>query len=377
MRIAFDARVIQDHFPGIGRYALHLLEAIAAADPGAEIVAFYDPNAPRRDESLACLQSQPNISLCPAPPIFALQSQLIMRRLIGASGADLAHSPYYVAPYFSPAPLIVTIYDLIPLTQSHQPPRGRDRWLYLWLNRLAAGRAAHVITASHHAAAEIRTRLGVPPARLSVIPAAPAPDFQPASRDAVASLRARLDLNAPYLLHVGINKPHKNQAVLIKAFARLCHEGSAGDAVLALAGPLDPRYPDPRHVTEAAGIGERVRVLGPVTDEDLVGLYSDALAFVFPSLAEGFGLPLLEAMACGAPIACSDRSPLTEVAGPGALTFDPGDPAALAAVLRPLLHDAELRAAQRVRSLARAAAFSWTQAAEQTLAVYRRVLGNS
>lgn len=376
MRIAFDARVVQGHFPGIGRYAIRLLDAIAVAAPETPVVAFYVPNAAHLGESLASLRSRSNVSFHPAPPIFAPWGQVIMRRLIQRSGADIVHSPYYVAPYFSPAPLVVTVHDLIPLDRSHRPPRDVDRWLYPWLNRLAARRAAHIITVSRHAAAEIRTRLGVPPERLSVIPEAPAPSFRPASEAAVAEMRARLGLTAPYLLHVGINKPHKNQAALIRAVARLCREGSLGEAILVLAGPRDPRYPDPRREAEAAGIGEQVRVLGPVTDEALVALYSDALAFVFPSLAEGFGLPLLEAMACGAPVACSNRPPLTEVAGQGAPAFDPTDPAAIAAALRPLLRDPALRAAQRTRSLGRAAEFSWARAAEQTIAVYRRVVTN-
>lgn len=377
MRIAFDARVVQDHFPGIGRYAVQLLDALATIAPTTPILAFYVPNAPRRDDSLSCLQLRPNITLVPAPPIFVPRGQLVMRRLIREIGADLVHSPYYVAPFVSPVPLIVTIHDLIPLTQTHRPARGLDRWLAPSLNRLAARRAAHIITVSGHAAAEIRTHLRVPLERLSVIPEAPAPHFRPASGASVRAMRARFNLQGPYLLHVGINKPHKNQAALIQAFARLVGDDAVGQAVLVLAGPLDPRYPNPRQMAEAAGIGEQVCVLGPVSDEELVALYSDALAFVFPSLAEGFGLPLLEAMACGAPTVCSNRPPLAEVAGRGVLTFDPSDPATLAAVLRPVLSDSALRASQRARSLARAAEFSWTRAAEQTLAVYRRALSNS
>lgn len=375
MNIAFDARVVQDHYPGISRYAVSLLDAVAEALPQSEISAFYVAQAPRREDTLAPLRARPNIRLIPAPRIRAPQGQLTMRRLIGQSGANVVHSPYFIAPFLSPAPLVITIHDLIPLTHAGMVPQGGGRWLYPWLNRLAARRATHLLAVSSSVAADARRLLGVPPHKLTVVAEAPAPHFRPAPPAAVAAVRARHGLGeAPYLLHVGINKPHKNQARLLQAFAatRPAYHGTR----LVLAGPIDPRWPHPADLAREAGVSQQVHVLGPIPDADLPPLYSGARAFIFPSLAEGFGLPLLEAMACGAPCAVSEVAPLTEwtVNGTAALLFDPLNVSAMRKALERLIASNDLAQALRAQGLARAADFTWPRAARRVIEVYRQVV---
>jgi alpha-1,3-rhamnosyl/mannosyltransferase len=268
-------------------------------------------------------------------------------------------------PYRPGVSTVVTLYDMIPVQQ----PRGYSvlaRLVFGTAVRLAARAAAQLITISEASARDLESRLGLPPARLTAIPLAADPVFAPQPSAAVAALRARLGLPAEYLLYFGSNKPHKNLPRLVQGFL-----GLEQAPPLVVAGHWDARFPEAQRLAEAAG--PRVRFLGPVAAGDLPALYSGALLFVFPSLAEGFGLPPLEAMACGAPVVCSQASSLPEVVGDAGLLFDPADTAALQAVLQRALADADLRQDLRRRGLARAALFTWRAAAEQTAAVYARV----
>jgi alpha-1,3-rhamnosyl/mannosyltransferase len=174
------------------------------------------------------------------------------------------------------------------------------------------------------------------------------------------------------MLYFGSNKPHKNVPRLVEAFAAGCARASGID--LVIAGHWDERYPQAKALAERLSLKERVRFIGPVQDNDLPALYGGTELFVFPSEYEGFGLPVLEAMACGAPVVCSNRSSLPEVAGDAALLCDPHDAAALARALEQALTDRGLRAALQQRGLERAAQFTWEQAASHTLKMYRTIL---
>ncbi|MCJ7668150.1 MAG: glycosyltransferase family 4 protein, partial [Anaerolineae bacterium] len=165
------------------------------------------------------------------------------------------------------------------------------------------------------------------------------------------------------------NKPHKNLARLVEAFAEVKTERK-----LVLAGKEDPRYSEAHEVTKQLGLQDRVVFLGQVSEDDLPALYSGAALFVFPSLYEGFGLPLLEAMACGVPAISSSTSSLPEIAGQAAVMVDPLDLSQLARALERVLGDSNLRASMREEGLKQAARFSWERTAKETLAVYRQVL---
>jgi len=195
------------------------------------------------------------------------------------------------------------------------------------------------------------------------------PRFKPADPSASDELRHRLGLPDHYALYVGINKPHKNLPRLVEAFARITHHVSR--FTLVIAGHEDPRYPQARERAAALGL-DSVMFLGAVAEEDLPALYSGADLFVFPSLYEGFGLPVIEAMACGTPVACSNVSSLPEVAGDAALLFDPHTPESIAAAICQTLQNAELRERLRRRGLEQAGHFSWEHAARLTLEAYRQ-----
>jgi glycosyltransferase involved in cell wall biosynthesis len=280
---------------------------------------------------------------------------------------DLLHGPDFTVPARRRCPAVVTVHDLAflryPETQTADSRRH-----YSQVARVVT-HVERVIVDSACTAADVEALLGVPPARIRVVHLAPTPVPTPDTAQ-VAAVRARHALDGPFLLYVGTLEPRKNLGTLLRAFARL---GPAEPARLVLAGPRG--WLDEPIVAEAARLGERVRLLGPVPAADLPALYAAATAFVYPSLYEGFGLPPLEAMAAGTPVIAAKASCLPEVLDDAALFVPPEDEVGLSEALRAVLADPALRAALRARGLAQAATFSWERTAAATLAVYHEVVG--
>jgi alpha-1,3-rhamnosyl/mannosyltransferase len=281
---------------------------------------------------------------------------------------DLFHSPYYIKPYLLPCPSVVTIYDLIPrLYPKYISPWARV--IFEMAIHLAIVTSRLVISVSQSAKEDLVRLLGVPPSKVWVTPLGVDSQFCPVNEKAIFNLRQRHDLPEGYILYLGINKPHKNLGRLVEAFAEVKTEQK-----LVLAGKEDPRYGEVHEVVKQLGLQDRVVFLGQVSEDDLPALYSGATLFVFPSLYEGFGLPLLEAMACGVPVVCSSTSSLPEIAGRAAIMVDPLDLSQWARALERVLGDSNLRASMREEGLKQAALFSWEKTAKGTLAVYRQVL---
>ncbi|MDH7486509.1 MAG: glycosyltransferase family 1 protein [Anaerolineae bacterium] len=375
MRVGVDGRYIQDHFPGIGRYTYSLINALASLATDDTLVVLYNPALPNSRYDLTALTRYPNVELVRLDvPTFSLAEQLRLPSVISRLSCDVFHSPYYVKPYRLPVLSILTLYDVIPTRYPAYYPR-RTRLLIRWLHRLALRTAAHCIAISETTRADFVRYYGLAPQRITAIPLAADEHFRPAEPAAIAAVRGRYSLPPHYVLYLGSNKPHKNLPRLIDAFSRITHHASqithhASRFTLVIAGAWDPRYPEPRQRAEVSGLESVVRFLGPVPEGDLPALYSGAIAFVFPSLYEGFGLPVLEAMSCGVPVACSNTSSLPEIVGQAALTFDPADVEDMAAALSRLLSDAGLRAELRQRGLEWAQRFSWAETARRTLEVY-------
>ena len=370
MRLLFDARTLQDHFPGIGRYVFNLLRALAPLWEG-EIWVLYCPDARNTRFDLAALTRHPNVHPIPvAVPVFHWREQTDLPRLIRVIGPDLAHLPYYVRPFRPGVPNLLTLFDTIPRRFPAGYPRPR-RWLIELMQRLALRSADGFVAISQATAADFQELYGLPGDRITVTPLAADPVFRPQPPEVVAALRQRWRLDRPYVLYVGSHQPHKNLQRLLEAWAGL----DAGETMLVIAGAGDHRHAELRRRVEALGLAARVRLFADFPAAELPALYSGAACFVFPSLYEGFGLPVLEAMACGTPVACSRTSSLPEVAGEAARFFDPTDTAAIAAALDRLLADPTLRDELRQRGLARAATFSWARTAQATLAAYHRLAG--
>ncbi len=374
MRVVIDGRVIDDHFPGIGRYVFQLVDALAAvAPPEDAFEVVLEAGARDTRFGAARLARRGNVALRRVDaPVFAPASQWRMRRAIAAARADVFHATYWAGPYWPGVPTVATVYDLI----THHAPGGvsRARAALLGLAlRLALRGARHVLTISDASRRDIVAAYGLAPERVTATPLAVDGRFRPIDAATVAALRGRLGLARRHVLYVGINKPHKNLATLIDAWGILAAGGvaAAGEVELVIAGRWDPRYDDLRARAAALPAGARVRFLGPVADGDLPALYSGAAVFAFPSRYEGFGLPPLEAMACGAPVVAADASSLPEVVGDAGRLVPPDDARAWARALAEVLGQPAVAAEMRARGLARAATFSWAATARQTLEVYR------
>ncbi len=275
---------------------------------------------------------------------------------------DLLFVPAHVVPLYHP-PTIVTVHDLGYLRFPDAHPTAQRRMLDL-SSRWSARAARHIIVPSQATKHDLVRFYGVDEHKVSVVHHGVSPRFQPAPAEQVEALRSRLELDGPYILSVGTIQPRKNFETLAKALGLLLDQGV--DCPLVIAGKrgwLAERVLDRLH---ALRLGDRLCLLDYVSDEDLPAIYTGASCYVQPSLFEGFGMPVLEAMSCAVPVLVSNASSLPEVAGDGAIQFDPHDAEELASALHDVLTSAELRDAMAERSLERSKAFSWQRAAEQT-----------
>ncbi len=286
---------------------------------------------------------------------------------------DLFHAPAHRLPSRRLDRLVFTLHDLTFLSHPHLHTLSNRLDTLAAVSRAAAA-GADFIAVSGWTRDEALARLGVAGERLTVVPWAPGPAFKPLDDPARGQRHAaRFGVDRPYLLSVGSMEPRKNLVALVDAFVAL-PDGLRDRHALVLVGGEGWRNLAIRERLERARSTCRVLCLGAVRQATLVALYNGARALAYPSLAEGFGLPVVEAMACGCPVVTSSSSALPEAAGGAALLVDPGDPAALRQALERVLADEALRADLRARGLARAAALSWRRTAEQTLAVYRRAV---
>jgi glycosyltransferase involved in cell wall biosynthesis len=386
MPIYLDVSAAVHRRAGLGRYAESLARALVAAGPD-RYALFY--NRERGIEPLAGLERLParTVALGYKPWRMLVWLGQLARlgfdRFLSHSGvgpygtmpdADLFHATEHLLLPLRSVPTVLTIHDLIfrHLPEHHKP---LNRWYLNLTLPLYCRRASHIIAISECTRRDLAAAYDLPPEKITVIHEAADPCFRPQPSEAVDSVRARYDLPDRYLLFVGTIEPRKNLTRLLDAFEALYAEGLTDG--LVIVGKRGWLYGDFFARLERSPARDAVLFPGYVPDEDLPSIYTGAQSLVLPSLYEGCGLPVLEAMACGAPAACSDTSSLPEMAGDAALLFDPRDADAIAAALRRLLSDASLRESLRQRGLERAATFSWNRVAAETKAVYDAVLGRT
>jgi len=285
-------------------------------------------------------------------------------------GADVLHVTY-AGPLLCHCPMVVTVHD-VSFRRNPEWFSPRDRLVLNTGIGATLRRARAVITISRFSRGEISRFYGIPEALIHVTHLAPGAAVAGQQSAAGAAPSGKFSNLRPYVLAVGNLQPRKNLARLASAFAGVCRRGAPHR--LVIAGKAEWKESDVYRAIRECGIEDRVVLPGYVPDGDLPDLYRDADVFVFPSLYEGFGLPVLEAMACGAPVVCSSAASLPEVAGDAALMADPNDTGSIENALMEVISDPVLRASLRAKGQARAAGFSWRRTAEETLAVYRSVL---
>lgn len=374
MPIYVDVSAAVHSKAGLGRYAASLAHALVEARPGA-FALFYNGRPPA--QALRTLPQAPARSV-PAgykPWRMAVWWGQVARvpfnRLV--PGATLFHATEHLLPPLQDVPTVLTVHDLIfhLFPQYHKP---LNYWYLRWTMPLYVRRADAVIAVSEATRQDLCRHYRVPSEKVRVIYEAAAPHFRPAPSEAVVQVRRRYHLPARFALTVGTIEPRKNLPRLFQALAQL---RGAERIPLVVVGSKGWLYEETFRTVARLELEDQVSFLGYAPEEDLPALYTAADLFVLPSLYEGFGLPVLEAMSCGAPVACSRAASLQEVAGDAARYFDPYNPEAMAEAIWTLWRDADQRAHLRERGLKRAAAFSWKRAASETLALYDTLLANN
>lgn len=369
-RVIYDVRPLQtpSNLRGIGTVTRRLLETMSTLDTENEYLLLRWPG------------DEPTLSLAPTfrwrwlevgRPWPAKLGWFIDRVRLGATlkgAADIAHftSPFDLDmgwPYVGPIPprRVVTLYDLIPVLHWRETLRGKHRVLVPFFMQMAQHLryAWRLVSISEHTARLAEEVLGVDRSHVRVAPIGVDERYRPLGAGACDAFRARLGLTEPYVLYVGGANPNKNLPRLLEAFARVPEIPSL---IMLTRGA--PPTPD-----------GRVRVLQALSDADMPALYGGARLVVMPSLFEGFGLPVLEGMACGVPVACADIAPFREVAGDVARMFDPLDVAGMAAVLRDAWSDEAWRDEAMAAGVARATVFTWERCARIVLDTYREDAG--
>jgi glycosyltransferase involved in cell wall biosynthesis len=362
MRLAIDGRELRrDRRTGIGRYALEVVRA--ASQRGWTILVYGDADT-RRDLEL------PRVTVrALAAPTSAWWDQVTLPRALREDDAAVFLSPYYKTPLRAPCPCVITIHDVffIGYPGRRRPVGDAARTVAA---RLYVRRARGIVADSEHSARAIVERLGVPRARITVVPVALGPEFEPSLL--LQARRVRYAVGAAYVLYVGNFRLHKNLGRLLRAWA-LVPDTLRARHRLVLAGGDDEGRRPLHSLAVSLGIADSVVFPGRVDDADLPGLYSGASVVVLPSLEEGFGLPAVEAMACGAPVIVSDRGALPEVTGSAAVIVDADKEDALASAIAAVLVDREYAGVLRRRGLARARDFAPAHTAERVLDLLERV----
>jgi glycosyltransferase involved in cell wall biosynthesis len=352
---------------GVGVYIDHLVRHLLVVDPVNEYFLL------RWDEGHLDLYRHERVRPVFIPPgRFAGPARALEwphRAAVQEHRLDLVHYPNQFGGAFLPSsvPRVVTLHDLTPLLFPKFHPWQRVAGFRVLLRR-ALARAHHIIVDASQTKQDLLQRGLATDRDVSVIPLGVSEAFTPAPDDGAL---ARYDLPTRYILNVGVLEPRKNHVGLLRAVQRLHAQGEPISVVIV--GRDGWRWQDPLAQPDLAGLRPWVRILRHVPEVDLVALYRRAIVFAYPSLYEGFGLPILEAMACGIPVVASNRSSVPEVAGGAAILVDPTDTAALAAGLLAVLRDADLRQRLVQAGLQRARGFSWKRTAGETVQVYERV----
>jgi glycosyltransferase involved in cell wall biosynthesis len=371
MKIAIDARKWRDF--GIGTYVRNLVRQLASLDRQTTYFLFCNP----ADETTLRDLAANFVPVVDESAGYGFREHVSIPWKLRRLGVDLLHSPHYVRPLFCGTPTVVTVHDCIHLLfPEYLPSRMAWRYAHAMIGS-AIRRSALVFTVSDASRRDIlRFYPWADPDRIQVVPNAldDALLVDPGTEE-MERVRERYQIRGRYVLYTGNIKPHKNLDRLIQAFSQVKTEPGQEDLKLFIIGDEATRYPSLRRTVESAGVRQDVRFFGFVPDATLSALYRMASVFAFPSLYEGFGLPPLEAMACGTPVVTSRISSLPEVVGDAAVLVDPYSTDDIASGIRSLLTDDALRARLVERGKERVRSFSWERSVKAIHGGYMKALG--
>lgn len=372
MNIGFDFRMGGGRHGGIGRYAFELLKAELAVDKTNRFYVFYNDNA--APEDIALLDEHLNVELVRVDARhYSLKEQTTFLRVLNQLPLDVVHFPNFNHPIWYKKPFVVTIHDMV-----HHKISGhkKSRWLQFKAYQMEMGHAVRssraVIVPSEASLHDVVSYFPNSREKICVIYEGVTLEEQPDSR--VAEVKRQFLLNRPYFLFVGTLERKKNIAGLAKGFSRLIEKYNL-DVDLVFAGKPDMHYPEERARALAVKHADHLIFTGYVSDEDLAALYQGAHAYTTASLNEGFGLPGVEAMRFGVPLAVSNTPVFNEVYDDAAVYFDPTDSDDIAEKLRLLAQDQQYYEQKQERAVARAQFFDWQRAAKETLEVLRTASG--
>ncbi len=375
MKILVNAIPLSGLLTGISRYVRQLYSEMEQF-PDVEITYFdgkrLHKNMPAQADPEKWSRATAALWKLPDPVVFAMRTlhwwkyEMQLRRVCCKDSYDVYHETGFVPAAMSAVPTVYSIYDLSLIKYRHAHPRERV-WFYDFFGRRRLRFASHILTISEFIRQEICNTFALSPSNVSAVPLAPASHFYPRSAGKIDQVRKQYSLTGGYLLFVGSLEPRKNLPLLIQAMRR-CNP----DISLLLVGWQGWGEKSWMETIHESGLAQRIILTGYVDDETLACLYSGASAFVYPSLYEGFGLPILEAMACGCPVICSDVASMPEVAGDAAIRIDPAGIDDLAAAIDLLTGDQHERQRLIAGGFARAAEFTWKRTAEKTREVFQK-----
>lgn len=353
---------------GINAYIFHLLRAIGELELPHHFTVFLGERGFHEEKLDLHYTRWPTQH----PGARIVWEQLVLPELLRRAGVEVLHAMAFVIPIMARCPSVVTIYDLSFLRYPHAF-RPFNRWYLSCFTPLSARRARRVIAISESTRQDVIRYLHVAPERVDVIHCGVAPSFRPLPSSEVERFRREHQLSDPFILFVGTLEPRKNVDVLLRAYAHWRARDPRAPR-LVIVGAKGWYFETIFRTVASLGLGDSVSFPGYISAEDLPLWYNAAGLFVYPSLFEGFGLPVLEAMACGTPVICSNASSLPEVADDAAILVAPDDEIGLAEAMRTVWESAALRHNMTERGLARARERTWTRVATQTVQTYQRAL---
>lgn len=372
MRIGFDARMYSTQFTGIGRYNYELLKRLLSIDTKNEYIIFLNPQEYQKFDA-----SKPHVKkVMVDAPHYSKAEQWGFLKALRAEKLDLMHFTHFNAPLLYRKPYVVTIHDLtITFYKGKKHTSLLKRIAYHTVLTNVLKHARHIIGVSEYTKQDILRLYPFTTGRVSMIYEGIGEEFQIIEDPArLEQTRDKYHLHKPFLLYTGNWRNHKNIEGLIRAFAIIV-KNHTKDVELVITGKDNPYYPEVKELPKELGIADRVRLTGLVSDEELVDLYNLTDLYVFPSFYEGFGLPILESMSCGTPVASSNTSCLPEVGGEhGCVYFDPHNVSDMAQKILLALTDQPLREKLVQNGFQRIKDFSWDKMAEETLGVYQSQL---